>query len=161
MRRGRIQYRPRCAYRGSAKIIAVDPVPSKREFAGKFGATDLVDPSAGDVVGQVLALTDGFGADYVIESVGSTDVVQQAWEMAGVDGTIVVLGVPDPSVRASLSVQGIALSQKILTGAFYGSARPQEDIPKYLEMYRSGVLKIDELITNTLFRSVLETRRYL
>jgi S-(hydroxymethyl)glutathione dehydrogenase/alcohol dehydrogenase len=134
---------------GASKIIAVDPVASKREFAAKFGATDLIDPSAGDVVEQVLALTDGFGADYVIESVGSTEVVQQAWEMAGVDGTIVVLGVPDPSVTASLSVQGVALSQKILTGAFYGSARPQEDIPKYLEMYRSGVLKIDELITNT------------
>jgi S-(hydroxymethyl)glutathione dehydrogenase/alcohol dehydrogenase len=134
---------------GALTIMAVDPVRSKRELAGQVGATHLIDPADGDLPEQVRALTEGIGADYVIESVGSAQVVQQAWDMAGRDGTIVVLGVPDPSVSASLNVQSIAFGHKTLTGAFYGSGRPQVDIPRYLRMYRSGALKVDELITRT------------
>ncbi|HZZ52329.1 MAG TPA: Zn-dependent alcohol dehydrogenase [Pseudonocardia sp.] len=134
---------------GAAMIIAIDPVASKREFAGRFGATQLLDPADGDVVEQVRDLTEGVGVDYVIESVGSAQVVHQAWEMAGADGTIVVLGVPDPSVHTSINVQSIALGHKTLTGALYGGGRPQQDIPRYLQMYRSGALKVDELITQT------------
>jgi NDMA-dependent alcohol dehydrogenase len=134
---------------GALRIIAIDVVAAKRDLAAEFGATDLVDPAGGDVVEEVRELTGGVGADYVIESVGSAQVVRQAWDMAGVDGTIVVLGVPDPSVTASFNVQELALSHKILTGAMYGSGRPQQDIPMYLDMYRRGELKVDELITRT------------
>jgi NDMA-dependent alcohol dehydrogenase len=134
---------------GASRIIAVDTAAAKRDLAVAFGATDLVDPADGDIVEQVMELTGGVGADYVIESVGSAQIVRQAWEMAGADGTIVVLGVPDPSVSTSLNVQGLALSHKTLTGAMYGSGRPRQDIPMYLEMYRRGELKVDELITRT------------
>lgn len=132
---------------GALRIIAIDPNPAKRELAGQFGATDVVDPADGDVIEQVQALTGGLGADYVLESVGTAEAVQQAWLMAGADGTIVVLGVPDPSVTVSLPVQAMALSHRTLTGAMYGGSRPHQDIPMYLEMYRRGQLKIDELIT--------------
>lgn len=134
---------------GALRIIAIDPVAFKRELAVRFGATDQIDPSAGDVVAQVLELTGGIGADYVIESVGSSAVVAQAWDMAGVDGTIVVLGVPDPTEMVSLNIANITLSQKTFTSAFYGSGRASQDIPTYLDMYRRGILKIDELITAT------------
>lgn len=134
---------------GALRVIAIDIAAAKRDLAAEFGATDLLDPADGDIVEQVRGLTGGIGADYVIESVGSAQIVRQAWDMAGVDGTIVVLGVPDPSVTASFPVQELALSHKILTGAMYGSGRPQQDIPMYLEMYRRGELKVDELITRT------------
>lgn len=63
------------------------------------------------------------------------------------DGTVVTIGVPDPDVTVDLNVQQLALSHKKLTGCFYGGGRPDHDAPRYVEMYRRGQLKLDELIT--------------
>lgn len=134
---------------GALQIIAVEPAAAKRELAVELGATDTVDPADGDVVEQVKELTGGLGADFVIESVGTAQAVEQAWEMGAPDARIVVLGVPDPTVTASLNVVQLALSHKVLTGAMYGGGRPQQDTPRYIEMYRQGILRLDELITTT------------
>lgn len=134
---------------GAHRIIAVDPVPAKRDLAVQFGATDVVDPADGDVVQQIRELTGGLGADYVLESVGSAEAVEQSWNMAAIDGTVVVIGVPDPTVTAAFNLQQTALSHRTLTGCFYGGGRPHHDAPRYLEMYRRGQLKLDELITST------------
>lgn len=134
---------------GAHRIIAIDPTPTKRNLALQFGATDVIDPAAADPVEQTKELTKGYGADYVIESVGTPEVVQQSWNMAGIDGTIVVVGVPDPSTLATFNIQQLALSQKKLTGCFFGGGRPHHDTPRYLDMYQQGQLKLDELITKT------------
>lgn len=63
------------------------------------------------------------------------------------DGTVVTIGVPDPDVTVDLNVQQLALSDKKLTGCFYDGGRPHHDAPRYVEMYRRGQLKLDELIT--------------
>jgi Zn-dependent alcohol dehydrogenase len=70
---------------GAAVIIAIDPMPGRREASAGVGATHTVDPAAGDPVGQVRALTGGRGADYSFEAVGRPELMVQAFEMACVE----------------------------------------------------------------------------
>jgi S-(hydroxymethyl)glutathione dehydrogenase/alcohol dehydrogenase len=79
---------------GAAVIVAVDPVPGRREASIRAGATHAVDPADGDPVAQVRALTSGRGADYSFEAVGRTELMVQAFDMARAEGTVTLVGMP-------------------------------------------------------------------
>src|SRR5919206_217617 len=78
---------------GAAQIIAVEPIAQRRALAGELGATDLVDPTAGDAVERVRELTGGRGADYALEAAGRIDAMEQVFHMARNAGTVVYTGV--------------------------------------------------------------------
>src|SRR6266511_4773683 len=84
---------------GAARIIAIDPVELKRKAAEQQGATDLIDPAAGDPVSQVQALTGGRGADYAFEVIGRPETIVQAFATARRGGTAVVVGMPRSEER--------------------------------------------------------------
>jgi NDMA-dependent alcohol dehydrogenase len=136
----------------ATKIMAVDPVDSKLELAKQFGATHLVKSSFGDPVAQIKFLTyhndEDMGADYVFEVVGKTSVLTQAFESTRYGGTCILVGMPPAMSNVVLSTTGIFLN-KVLTGAFYGSARVHYDMPMLVELYMAGKLKLDELISGT------------
>lgn len=79
---------------GAAVIIAIDPVPGRREASVSVGATHSVDPAAGDPVEQVRALTEGRGADFTFEVVGRPELVTQAVDMARAEGAVTLVGMP-------------------------------------------------------------------
>ncbi len=130
---------------GAAKIIAVDVVPEKLELARRLGATDTIDASKDDPVVAIKDLTRG-GADYTFEAVGNVKVIRQALEALGAGGALTIVGVPKLGTSAEFVVHALYQNKAIL-GCRYGTARPRRDFPMLADLYLSGRLKIDELIT--------------
>ena len=130
---------------GASRVIAVDMVESKLAAAREFGATDVIDASAGDPVAQVKELVRG-GVDYAFEAIGLTQTAEQCFEMAKRGGRAVIVGMlPFDSV---VRLPGAAfLSEKGMIGSFYCSTRQTHDMAWLMELYRQGRLKIDELIS--------------
>jgi S-(hydroxymethyl)glutathione dehydrogenase/alcohol dehydrogenase len=87
---------------GASRIIASDPVASRRGAAAGFGATDVLDPTAEDVVARVRELTSGRGADRVLEAVGSAPTIETAIELVRPGGMIVVIGVASTAAEVRL-----------------------------------------------------------
>jgi len=130
---------------GASKIIAVDVVPQKLEWARRFGATHVIDSSATDPVAAIKDLTGG-GADYAFEAVGNIAVIKQALEALGPGGALTIVGVPKMGSTFDFVVHALYQNKAIL-GCRYGTARPRVDFPMLAELYLGGRLKIDELIT--------------
>jgi len=136
-----------CAIAGATTIVAVDTVAHKLDFARLFGATHTIDASREpQVVKAVKRATDG-GVDYAFECVGSGQLVAQAYGCVRKGGTAVVVGVAAQSDTTSVRTASLTFEEKTLTGSYYGSARPRQDFPRLIALYRHGALKIDELIT--------------
>jgi S-(hydroxymethyl)glutathione dehydrogenase/alcohol dehydrogenase len=130
---------------GASKIIAVDVIAQKLEWARRFGATHTIDSSKEDAVAAVRDLTGG-GADYTFEAVGNIAVIKQALEALGPGGALTIVGVPKVGSSFDFVVHALYQNKAIL-GCRYGTARPRVDFPMLAELYLGGRLKIDELIT--------------
>jgi S-(hydroxymethyl)glutathione dehydrogenase/alcohol dehydrogenase len=129
---------------GAGMIIAIDPVPEKRELASKMGATHVIDAGADDVAKQVLKLTGG-GAHYAIEAVGRSSTAELAWNILRRGGTATILGMIAPG--NSVSIPGHTfLSGKKLQGSSLGSTRFPIDMPRLVKMYLDGVLDLDTMV---------------
>jgi Zn-dependent alcohol dehydrogenase len=138
-----------CAIAGAAMIVAVDTSDEKLSFARQFGATHALNVTGQDSPGKLLYKLTGGGADYSFDCVGAGKVAEQAWGVLRRGGTAVIVGIAGPKEPISLNAQMVALSEKVLTGSYYGSARPELDFPRLIALYRRGLLKLDELITGT------------
>lgn len=135
------------AIAGAEKIIAVDILPNKLEFARQFGATHTINGSTANAVEQIRALTDGKGVEYAFEAIGLPATMRQAYDSLRKRGMAVVVGVTPMTAEVSVPVMSLVYEERILTGSVYGSSRPAIDIPKLIALYRSGKLKLDELLT--------------
>lgn len=135
------------AIAGAEKIVAVDVLANKLEFAKQFGATHTINGSTGNAVEQIKALTDGKGVEYAFEAIGLPATMRQAYDSLRKRGMAVVVGVTPMTAEVSVPVMTLVYEERILTGSVYGSSRPAIDIPKLIALYRSGKLKLDELLT--------------
>jgi alcohol dehydrogenase (nicotinoprotein) len=131
---------------GAKYVVAVDPVDFKLEMAQQLGATHGFNEFA-KAKDAVIDLTRGQLADVVVITVGSltSEVVQQAVEISGKGSTIVLTAVGDRT--ASLTVPQLIGYHRRFQGSLFGGANPLYDIPKLLGLYRTGHLKLDEIIT--------------
>jgi NDMA-dependent alcohol dehydrogenase len=139
------------AHAGASNIIAVDPVAFKREKAQELGATHAVE-SMEEATELAKQFTNGQGADSAIVTVGVVkgEHVGQAMAAIRKAGTVVVTGLGDVTeVGVPISLADITLLQKRLQGALFGQSNPNWDILRQLQLYREGVLKLDELVTKT------------
>ena len=134
---------------GAAKIIACDLLDNKLEYAQEFGATHTLNARRDDVIKRVRELTDGRGADYAFDAIGGEATTLQIVEAIRPGGTAVIVGMAAMSVRAPIGPYYMALQEKTLKGTMYGSIRPNIDIPRLVELYLDGRLKVDELISRT------------
>ena len=132
---------------GAARIIAVDPVELKRKTAEQLGATDLVDPGAGDPVAQVQAITGGRGADYAFEVIGLPETVVQAYSMARRGGTAVVVGMPRIDSMVTLPGFQLFYDEKKLLGCVYGSAQVKRDFPRLIGLIETGRLDVGSMVS--------------
>jgi NDMA-dependent alcohol dehydrogenase len=139
------------AHAGASNVIAVDPVAFKREKAQELGATHAVE-SMEEATELAKQLTGGQGADSAIVTVGITkpDHVAQAFRAIRKAGTCVVSGLGDVrEVGLPIAISELTLFQKRLQGSLFGASNPNWDIQHQLQLYREGVLKLDELVTRT------------
>ncbi|MGF1599578.1 MAG: Zn-dependent alcohol dehydrogenase [Acidimicrobiales bacterium] len=133
---------------GANKVIAVDMVSSKLELAQTLGATHVVDASSGDPVEQVKDLTGG-GVHYSFEAVGLKVTAEQAFKMLRNGGQATVIGMIP--VGTTVEVHGPELLyEKTLTGSNMGSNQFRTDMPRFVEMYLDGRLKLDEMVSRTI-----------
>jgi S-(hydroxymethyl)glutathione dehydrogenase/alcohol dehydrogenase len=134
---------------GAGKIIACDLLDNKLEFAQEFGATHTLNAGRDDVVKQVRELTDGRGVDYAFDAIGGEATTLQILDAIRPGGTAVIVGMAAMSVRAPVTPYLMALQEKTLKGTMYGSIKPNIDIPRLVDLYLQGRLKLDQLISRT------------
>ncbi len=136
---------------GARNIVAVDPVEFKQKSALDFGATHTAG-SMKEALPLVRDLTRGQMADVVVlaPSVMFGDLMEEALTLTGKGGTCVVTGVaPQNQREAAVNLFELSMFQKEVRGVVFGAANPRFDIPNLLSLYKSGQLKLDEMITRT------------
>ncbi|MGI8927334.1 MAG: Zn-dependent alcohol dehydrogenase [Tepidiformaceae bacterium] len=130
---------------GARMIIAVDIYEDKLARAKELGATHVVDASSHDPVQAIKDLTGG-GADYSFECIGLKRAAEQAFECIRDGGTATIVGMIP--VGQKLELEGSTfLRQKKIQGCTMGSNRFRVDMPRYIDFYMQGRLKLDEMIT--------------
>jgi S-(hydroxymethyl)glutathione dehydrogenase/alcohol dehydrogenase len=135
-----------CQLAGCHPIIAVDVLDSKLEFARQLGATDTINGRQVDAVKTLRQLTR-LGPDYVFDSVGAAVTISQALQAIRPGGTAVIAGLHAALTEVPIPAASLILQNKSLLGSFYGSGRPQIDLPKLVNLYRAGRLQLDQLIS--------------
>lgn len=134
---------------GAGRIIAIDQFQTKLDMARDMGATDLIDGSSGGAVAQLRELTGGAGVDHAFEAVGLPSLIRQAIESLAIRGTATIVGVPPAGASLEFPLDAIRPECKIQTSRM-GSNRFRTDIPMYLDFYRQGRLKLDDMVTRRL-----------
>jgi NDMA-dependent alcohol dehydrogenase len=134
---------------GAANVIAVDPLPFKREMAGKFGATHVVGDMA-EATDLAQSMTNGQGADSAIITVGVLEpsMITEAFASIRKAGACVVTSLgPSTDFGIPISAFELTLYQKKLLGSMFGAVAPIRDTVKMLELYQAGRLNLDDVIT--------------
>jgi len=130
---------------GASRIIAVDVLDNKLEYAKTMGATDTVNASKDDPVQAVQNLVRG-GVDYAFEAIGNTTAASQAFDMVRRGGTAVIVGMMPFGSKVELNGAAF-LGEKGVKGSFYGSTRFRVDMPRLCDFYLRGKIKLDELVS--------------
>lgn len=134
---------------GAFPIIAVDRIADKLELARELGATHTINAADADAVAAIREIGAG-GVDYAFESVGSAAVLIQAYESTRRGGTTITIGLPSPDQMFAVPALGIVAEERTLKGSYMGSCVPRRDIPRFIDMYRAGILPVNKLRTHTL-----------
>ena len=144
---------------GATRIVGVDMLASKEGLAREFGATDFIDASKEDAVARIHelipmnsesaagALSPFGGVTYSFDCVGHAAVLRNALDVLDWGGTAVAIGIPPQGTEVGVDINALAYVDRTLMGCRYGSARPHQDVPLMVDLYRSGKLKLDELVT--------------
>ena len=134
---------------GARQVIAVDVLAEKLESARAFGATATVNAASDNAGDAVRRLTGGRGADYVFVTVGNARAMEEAIDMIRPGGTAVIVGMPATGEMSAFETQAIAGAGQRILGSKMGSTRLRVDVPRPVDLYKEGRLKLDELITRT------------
>lgn len=132
---------------GARTIIAVDIDDRKLELAREFGATNTVNSSKVDPVKAIQDLTDGFGADVVIDAVGRPETYETAFYARDLAGTVVLVGVPEPDMRLDLPLIDYFGRGGALKSSWYGDCLPSRDFPMLIDLYLQGRLPLDRFVS--------------
>jgi S-(hydroxymethyl)glutathione dehydrogenase/alcohol dehydrogenase len=140
---------------GADRIIAVDRQAAPLALARTFGATDVIDlrlpgaqggEAATSMVDAIRERTDGRGADFVFDTVGTPATLSDSVAAARKGGTVVLTGLARIDGVSSFPLFPFVMQEKRLVGSVYGSGRPTEDIKRLVDWYREGRLKLTELV---------------
>ena len=134
---------------GAAKIIAVDVLPKKLEWAQEFGASHVVDASREDPVARVQAIAGGGGVDFAFEVVGTQRTIEQALLSTHRGGMAVVIGISPAGTRLSIDPM-LLVQQRILTGSSFGAGHQRTDVPMLIDLFMDGKYRLRELISRRL-----------
>ena len=130
-------------------LIAVDVMPEKLSLARELGASHCINPLQEDAAAAIREITRG-GVQHTIESVGSEQVLAQAYAATRRGGTTITVGLPPPQRMLSIPAVSLVAEERTLRGSYMGSSVPSRDIPRFIALYRSGRLPVDRLLTHTL-----------
>jgi S-(hydroxymethyl)mycothiol dehydrogenase len=138
------------SFAGARTVIAVDVDGRKLELAKQFGATHTVNTKDTDAVDAIRELTDGLGADVVIEAVGRPDTYRQAFYARDLAGRVVLVGVPTPDMTIELPLIDVFGRGGALKSSWYGDCLPSRDFPMLVDLHLQGRLPLDKFGTETI-----------
>ena len=132
---------------GAKKIIAVDMDNRKLDWARQFGATHTINAKELDPVATIQDLTDGFGADVVIDAVGRPETWQQAFYARDLAGTVVLVGVPTPDMTLEMPLIDFFSRGGSLKSSWYGDCLPERDFPTLITLFLEGRFPLDKFVS--------------
>ncbi len=132
---------------GARTIIAVDTDNRKLDWARSFGATHTINAKELDPVATIQDLTDGFGADVVIDAVGRPETWKQAFYARDLAGTVVLVGVPTPDMTLQMPLVDFFSRGGSLKSSWYGDCLPERDFPTLISLYRQGRLPLEKFVS--------------
>ncbi|MCZ7537573.1 MAG: Zn-dependent alcohol dehydrogenase [Acidimicrobiia bacterium] len=135
-----------CRIAGASRILAIDTEPWKLDLAKRLGATDGVNASDGDPAAQVMELTAG-GVDYAFECIGLSATAQQSLAMLKKGGTAILVGLLPMGQNIAVPGLDFLMGEKRLIASMMGSNSFRVDMPRYVDFYLNGQLKLDEMIS--------------
>jgi S-(hydroxymethyl)mycothiol dehydrogenase len=138
------------SFAGARTVIAVDVDDRKLEWAKDFGATHTVNARGRDVVEAIKELTDGFGADVVIDAVGRPETFEQAFYGRDLAGRAVLVGVPTPDMRLDLPLIDVFGRGGAVKSSWYGDCLPSRDFPMLVGLHLQGRLPLDKFVSETI-----------
>ena len=137
---------------GAGKIVGVDINPAREEWGRKFGMTDFLNSkgmSREDTVAKIVAMTDG-GADYTFDATGNTEVMRTALEACHRGwGTSIIIGVAEAGKEIATRPFQLVTGRN-WRGTAFGGAKGRTDVPKIVDMYMTGKIEIDPMITHVM-----------
>src|SRR3954465_3214322 len=135
---------------GASKIIAVDIDDRKLEWARNMGATHTVNSKATDAGEAIKELTRGFGVDAAIDAVGPPAVYEQAFYARDLAGTVVLVGVPNPTMTIELPLIEVFGRGGALKSSWHGDCLPSRDFPILIDLYLQGRRGLDAFVSETI-----------
>jgi S-(hydroxymethyl)mycothiol dehydrogenase len=141
---------------GAQTIIAVDVDDRKLDWARTFGATHTINSRETDAVQAIKDLTEGFGADVVIDAVGRPETYQQAFYARDLAGTVVLVGVPTPDMRLDLPLLDVFGRGGALKSSWYGDCLPSRDFPMLVGLHLQGRLPLGKFVSETITLNDIE-----
>ncbi len=134
---------------GARVVVAVDLFDDKLELARSLGATHVVNARAPDAVEQVREASGG-GVDFAFEMAGSVQAMELAYRVTRRGGTTVTAGLPHPDHRWPLQHVNLTAEERTVKGSYVGSCVPVRDLPRYIALYKAGLLPVDRLMSDHL-----------
>ncbi|MCB0998906.1 MAG: S-(hydroxymethyl)mycothiol dehydrogenase [Acidimicrobiales bacterium] len=135
---------------GATTIVAIDLDDRKLEWAKQFGATHSCNAGTTDPVEYVKSVTGGNGADVCIDAVGHPAVYRQAFDARDLAGTVVLVGVPNPTATIELPFIEVFGRGGALKSSWYGDCLPSRDFPMLIDLYQQGRLDLDRFVSETI-----------
>jgi S-(hydroxymethyl)glutathione dehydrogenase/alcohol dehydrogenase len=129
-------------------IVALDLLDSKLERAREFGATHVFNSANGDAGALLMDLSGGRGFDATVDTTGLPVIIQTAYAATSNSGKTILAGVPRADARITIDSYPLHGGKKIF-GSHGGDTRPEVDIARYVQLYKLGKLKLDELVTHS------------
>jgi Zn-dependent alcohol dehydrogenase len=129
----------------ASNIIVCDPLDSRRESARDVGADTVVERVDPD---EIKRHTEGRGADYVFECVGTPELQELAVKCARPGGTIIFSGLSPSGSATNIPGARLVREEKTVMGSYYGTADTARDFPRYAQMYKDGQLPLDKLVSH-------------
>lgn len=136
------------ALAGAWPIIAIDRDPAKLAMALDFGATHALDTAAAGRPAAIRSIAGPAGVDVAVDTTGHVPLVEEACEITSPRGRTVFVGVPRTGEKARLSTLPLFFG-KTIHGSHGGQSEPAADIPRYVNLWRQGRLRLSEMITHT------------
>jgi len=134
--------------RSALRVIAIDLVPEKLEWAQRVGAATDAVVAGDDTVEQVMALTGGHGVDAFFDAVGAPHTIETGIDATRNGGTIVAIGIMKNDLTYSVPLRAL-INEKIVTGTNGGSIVPRRDIPRFVDLMMAGQLPFDRITDRT------------
>jgi alcohol dehydrogenase len=132
---------------GASQVIAIDIHDDKLELAKQLGASDVVNAKDEDAIQKVKDMTNG-GVDFGFEMAGSVQAMELAYRITRRGGTTVTAGLPHPEARWPLQHVNLTAEERTVKGSYVGSCVPTRDVPRYIDLYRKGMLPVNKLMSD-------------